>query len=193
MSRKLPDRPAFRYDVTAAYKQAVINADGNIEITFEIPTVESNRVVETLAWLNERFEPKWYRLQISESFPKRSGSQNNLLWEIIRKISMTEGSDVDTVYTNLLKMADVRSTVLLLPEDAIKQLLADDAVRAIDVIGDRKVLKENADGTQKITPVKVVRVFTGSSSFTTKEFNTLIDKAMEYANAIGINTDIYEK
>lgn len=119
---------------------------------------------------------------------KRSLNQNNLLWELIGQIDIAENgnraNDVE-IYCNLLRSVGARVEVIAIEEDAADEFIrmSRDLFREVVIV--RKW--QNSKGV----PWVQLNCYYGSSKMSTQEMNLVIDKAIEYANELGIDTEYW--
>lgn len=136
-----------------------------------------------LEWL-ESLKPGDYELSIVKPSKKRTGQQNALLWELIGQICMKEdgnrAGDID-LYCQLIEEAGVKCEYYMsLPEGeaGLRKVF-----RGVKVIDDRIYMGRT---------FYVYKCYFGSSTMNTKEMSMLIDKAIERAEAVGIDTDYWK-
>lgn len=154
-----------------------ISDTGIVKLTFEC----SRRALEALQKLKEGD----YELSITQERNKRSHAQNRYLWELIGQICMIEDGNTSgdmELYCRLLEMASIKCVYMLgLPE--IRDELAK-TFRAVKVVDDRMY-----NGRQ----MYMYKCYFGSSHLDTKEMAALIDKTIEYAEQVGIDTDYWKE
>ncbi len=113
---------------------------------------------------------------------QRSVEQNNMLWALIEKISLTttgykRKDDIEECYCNLLESANIKSKfVPCIPGDEEELLFT---YRIIKLVGERTL----AESGQKVL---IYKCFKGSSSFDTKQMNELIELALDKLAELGV-------
>ena len=121
-------------------------------------------------------DEKLYAASITETKKKRSINQNNLLWALISKLAKaTAGErataeDEEEIYADLLEKYGISVPAYILPEDLNTYVRLNRVVKTYGV----------TDGLLRI------RAFPGSSRYTTKEMNLLIEGALDELAALGI-------
>lgn len=135
-----------------------------------------------LAWL-DALKMGDYELSITKPSKKRTGQQNAYLWELLGKICMKEdgnkAGDID-LYCQLVEQAGIKCEYLMgLPETEAGLKKVFRVVKTVD--------SRNYNGQQ----MSVFKCFYGSSKMNTEEMGRLIDKAIERAEAIGIDTEYW--
>jgi hypothetical protein len=163
---KIVTRHAFRTDF----------ADDSVGITFIVDNAyEAKQIMAKIA----TFEI--LEVNITDYKKKRSVEQNRLLWGIIDKISMVvNGSrneyDTNKIYSEILEKANIKyEFILALP--ATEQSLRANFRAVIDTGQTREI-----NGVD----LKLYKVYEGSSNFSTKEMQELIEYAIMYANEAGV-------
>lgn len=126
-------------------------------------------------------EKKDYKIEITEIKSKRSLRQNNLMWELIGRIATVNGMDPDDVYCQLIKMARIRTEIIQTLPEAKKALLN----------AFRMVVERDTRINEKGVQTKIYECYYGSSTFTQDEMSTFIDRLLEYAESVGIDTREY--
>ena len=129
-------------------------------------------------------------IEVSAKLYKESRSlrQNKMLWGIIEAISMTINGarlseDIEKIYIDLLKMANVKTVFLgAIPE--AKKILE----------GQFRYVQElpNSMTTEKGVKMVLFKCFIGSSKFDTKEMSELIEVALKYASECGVESSEIE-
>lgn len=120
--------------------------------------------------------------------PKRSRTldQNALLWALIGEICQSENAssnDTWEMYCELLRMAKAKYTYIQVVKDGYDSLAKEKGIRAVEPLG----TFVNEKGIEWVK----CRVFLGTSQMTTEEIGIVIDKAIEYASQLGIDTNYY--
>ena len=158
-------------------KTAFKEFTGEAMLTFKC----SRNALESL----EKLKTGDYELSITKSSKKRTGQQNALLWELIGQICMKEdgnrAGDIE-LYCQLIEEAGVKCEYIMsLPEaeEGLKRVF-----RVVKVIDDRMYMGQR---------FYVYKCFFGSSTMNTKEMGGLIDKTIERAEAVGIDTDYWKE
>lgn len=138
-----------------------------------------------IRWLSE-FKGLDLRVQFSEYRAQRSLTQNAKLWALISEIDIAENGRASedgemAVYCNLIKMARVKTELIMAERDALEEMIRRKIFRHIEI------LQEYNDN------VVSCRCYYGSSTFDTKEMSDLIESALDYATNLGINIDEYKE
>lgn len=157
------------------------DTQGSITFYFD-PNTSGQRNLIKLQRLEEGEE---YLLTIESKKAVRTHRQNSYLWALIGEMCRNPNApchDEWELYCWLLHEANVSSNVLLIREDALD--FAKRNFRAVDILQYRHEKK----GTYI-----VARCFDGTSKFTTKEMSVLIDKTLEVAEELGIDTTLYKE
>lgn len=155
-----------------------MNEDGQMEVTF---LIENWRYI---SWIKS-LEKKIYSLVISDVRKARTLEQNKYLWALIHDISENENAQSNDdweVYCYLLLLAKAKCTYISVLESAVEDVKRE--VRCLQVVG----YETRENGTKWAN----CRIFLGSSKMDTKEMGVLIDKAIEYAENLGIDTAYYK-
>lgn len=163
------------------YQRRAVNDSGELEITFTVPGYQSKRETDKLE------KGQDYNLQIGKPKSKRSLAQNNLLWELIGEICETENgnrNDKDEmhIYCNILQMAGAKCDYFECTEEAYEAFRRQ--FRVCSVVEER-----NHKGKKTV----MVKAYFGTSTMKTDEMSKVIDKALEYADMIGINTEYWAR
>lgn len=156
----------------------VTDEDGSCEVTFK---VDNWRYINWLRGL----EKKEYAIEIDEMKRKRTLQQNKYLWALIHEIVQNENAQSDDMwemYCYLLQLANAKCTYISVLESAVEDVKRE--VRCLQVVG----YETRENGTKWAN----CRIFLGSSKMDTKEMGVLIDKAIEYAENLGIDTAYYK-
>lgn len=126
-----------------------------------------------------------YNIEMSEYGKNRSNRQNNMLWGLISEISKKlygDLSEKDTIYRQLLEMSGAKYTIVTLPQEDFD----DGALTKFGIRAYREIAREtNSKGKTFVSAI----IFYGSSTFTTKEMNQLIETTIRYASECGIDVD----
>lgn len=150
-------------------------SDTQCAITFEC----SYKAKEAL----EQLERGDYEVTIIKQRKGRTLAQNRYLWELLGQISVAENGNTSedvNIYCQLIEQCGAKCEYMLVPseEDVVKRLMR--VYRAVKVLQARPY-------NGKV--MWMVKCFYGSSKMDTKEMGMLIDKAIERAEADGIDTD----
>lgn len=119
---------------------------------------------------------KGYDVKISEHREKRSLDANAYAWSLINQIGNRLGSSKDEVYVEMLRRYGQNSVVSVVEEAAT---VFEKSIKYWEEIGESKLNGKNFIH---------IRVFTGSSSYDTKEMSILIDGIVSEAKELGIET-----
>lgn len=132
-------------------------------------------------------KPMDYVLNITAPHKKRSTEQNSMLWELIGQIcEVVNGSrnpdDEQIIYRQIIQLSGVGSAQYLAVPEAAEYL-----TRVYRVV--IPMTYEWHDGQQMIRYWCAI----GTSQMDTREMNKVIDKALEYAETVGIDTDAWKE
>ena len=121
---------------------------------------------------------------IAEFEAGRTLNQNNKLWALIgdidKKLNGRRSKDGEnSIYMNLVEMANIKSVILSLPAAAVDDLKARGTFRVVQVF-------------EVIDDVATCRCYFGSSQFTKKEMIDFIEMALDYAEQVGLNSHEYD-
>lgn len=148
----------------------------NITIRRNIITAEIDSSSLYVSRFSKFEDDKTYTASISEQKKKRSINQNNLLWALISKITKAiageraTAEDEEEIYAQLLEKYGISVPAFILPEDLNKYVRLN---RVVKTYGE-------TDGLLRI------RAFPGSSRYTSKEMNMLIEGALDELADLGI-------
>ena len=145
-------------------------------VSFIVPSYQAKE-------LNELDKSKEYKIAVSEVKSKRSEYQNKYLWMLIDQIAKHEGMTSMEVYTQIIKMANIKTTFLeTVPEaiDKLRQLF-----RVVMVVETRTSSK----GTETV----LVQCYYGTSQFEVGEMSEFIDRMLEYGAKIGLDMEDYNE
>lgn len=159
-----------------------------MKLSAKLSQIHSNKVLlEVNGWdvesrLSELEVGKDYHVQFTAIKSQRSIEQNKLLWKIIDDIAMVQGLSSDELYCQLLEMADIAHEYIVVSDEAVgflkNSFRATQFVKKVDVNG---------------KPGSMYKCFIGSSKFTIKEMNELIDTAIAYGYECGMDMSVYDK
>lgn len=147
-----------------------------IQIRRNIITAEIDSSSLYVSRFSKFEDDKTYTASISEQKKKRSINQNNLLWALISKITKAiageraTAEDEEEIYAQLLEKYGISVPAFILPEDLNKYVRLN---RVVKTYGE-------TDGLLRI------RAFPGSSRYTSKEMNMLIEGALDELADLGI-------
>lgn len=152
------------------------NADGELMLCFVIPN--ENKVSALTSF--EELKNKKLIVEPTEYKSKRSLEQNRLLWTLLSKLSDAQSSVKDTVsvhdcYCRVLEEANVKYEFLLALPETRADLMR--CYRAVRKVGERVVQGKTLD---------MYQCYKGSSSFTTKEMNELIEHTIRMLEELGV-------
>lgn len=122
-----------------------------------------------------------YLIEIKKPSNKRSLNQNAYLWEMIGQISMKENGNRtadESIYANILQMAGAKVDYIQgLPEveETLKKFY-------------RVVIVAEKRTNEKGVETHVYKCYRGTSEMDTKEMSLVIDKALEYATQVGLDS-----
>ena len=147
-------------------------------MSFIIPSYQSR-------YLDKLAEDETYQIDITPYRSKRSRDQNGFFWALLGEIEKhLSGRFMDefSLYCQILEMANVKyEYVMCLPEAVLN---VTHEFRAIHKVDEREY-----NGVQMV----VLKCYIGSSKFTIKQMNELIEVAIDYARQSGIDVDRYER
>lgn len=158
--------------IIAEFTRRATLENGNIEITIEIESKYNRTLLE--------LEKGTYSVEFNKKCSKRSINQNSLLWAVINEICKVVGFDDIELYCQLLEMANAKFEYMMVLPQALDLLKKQ--FRAV------KIVENRIYNDKEMTMVKV---FYGSSTFTTKEMSQLIDITLNYAIQYDIDTTYY--
>lgn len=127
---------------------------------------------------------KMYSIELKPVLSKRSIEHNTYFWALLHDISTVQnegrpGNEWD-VYIDVLKLANVKyELIIVLPE--AEYMLND--FRAKEFIKEQEV--------NGVT-MNVWKCYTGSSKMNSKEFNLLVETALDYAAKVGCDMSYWE-
>lgn len=127
-----------------------------------------------------------YGITFDKPQKARTLQQNALLWELIGKICKNwnaKTSDAWEMYCELLFQAKAKFTYVSVVKEGYDDLAKSHGIRAIEPLG----TFINDKGIEFVN----CRVFLGTSQMNTKEISQVIEKAMIYAEELGIDTNYY--
>lgn len=156
--------------------KATLYSDGGIGLSFDC----NYRLKDELLNISGDYE-----ITIDKPKEKRSLFQNAYLWELIGEISMKENgnreSDID-IYCNILQSVGAKVEYYQCIEKAVDSLKR--AFRAVQIIEHREV-----NGVDTV----MCKCFPGTSKMNKREMSMVIDKTIEYANEVGIDTERWKQ
>ena len=117
---------------------------------------------------------------------KRTLEQNRLLWALLGKMALARSGTSNKVesedcYCEVLEKANIESDFFLCLEQARKTL--EEKYRVVKEKGERQVIDEK---TGEIKTLKMYQVWTGSSSFDTKQMTELIELTLDALAELGV-------
>lgn len=121
---------------------------------------------------------KDYIFELNEIKSKRSIEQNKKLWKIIHKISNFEKKEITDTYCEILETSNAKYDYLMGLEEVKQSLLK--TYRAVKTI--RYIVVKG-------TKYAIFKCYLGSSTFSTKEMNKLIENAIIYAINLGLKVE----
>ncbi len=147
----------------------LVDEDNNFILTLKIDDWNSKNKIENID------KTKDYQFEINEVKSKRSLGQNKLLWEIISDLSKEMQDDEMSIYALLLEACNAKYDYYKGLESQKENLLK--AYRAV------RIVRYDDDG------LVVFKCYLGSSKFSVREMNQLIDKAIEWASEYNLRYD----
>ena len=132
-----------------------------------------------VAWTEELELDVDYVVEIKKAKSKRSLNQNALFWKLLHELEKQSNIDVMIWYANVLEETNCKFTHIMGIDGIEKELLG--AFRAVRKLGQREV-----NGKE----VMVYRCYYGSSKYTIKEMNELLETVMRYCAEYDIETEL---
>ncbi len=128
-----------------------------------------------------------YEVTINKPHSQRSLHQNALLWKLIGEINKTingtrKTEDDEEIYCQILEMAGADVQYMQVVYDGLELLRR--AFRVVRVVEYRQG-KNNA-------LMAIVKVYKGTSIMSKDEMCDVIEQALVYANAVGIDTETWK-
>lgn len=157
------------------YKRKRVSDEG-IEVTFAFD-------YRYLSFF-EALKNKTYSIEIKNVSNKRSLQSNSYLWALMSEICKVQDgniANVNNLYIQLLEMAGVRVEYATILEEAYD--FFKDQLKYCKIVN-RQMIRNK--------PYVQVATFAGSSTFTQKEMNDLIDVTLRYAAEVGIEIEYWE-
>lgn len=123
-----------------------------------------------------------YEIELTRKAKPRSLQQNALLWKIIGDINITENGSKKTaddisIYKNILKMAGVGVTTLMVDKRAVPEL--EKLYRLVEVIDEQG-------------ECAVCKCYIGTSQMDSSQMSSVISTAITYAENIGLDMNAYD-
>lgn len=143
--------------------------EGNLTITFEVE--DDYKALENL----KGYAGAELVIETKKYHEKRSLSANGYFWALVGKIAVALGSDKETIYLWLIKYYGVFFDVRVIPE-------------ALQMLKDSYRLAEAWDEFPGDDGMVEVRCYVGSSHYDKAQMGYLIDKTVEQAQALNIDT-----
>lgn len=163
------------------------NMENKIKLIGDVKSIGNSIMIQAVNLLNNIEDGK-YTIELKKYHKGRSLNQNAYFWKLVSEIAIKENgclSDIDSIYSNLLKLSGAKYEVLYMKEEAFESLKKNEIIRHCLVVK-RQVVNNQA----MITAL----IFYGSSNFDTKEMSNLIDVTLKYASEIGVeHVDDYWK
>lgn len=158
--------------LTAKYKTKIIDSTNHAHLTL---LIENYRQV---GYLNELEPDMEYTIEIKPAKSKRSIAQNSFLWALLHELELATKQDMMEWYCYALEESNAQYEYILGIDGIEKQLM--NAFRAVRKIGKRMV---------KDKEVMMYKCYYGSSRFTIKEMNELLDTVLRYCAEHNIDTE----
>lgn len=155
--------------------------DGSIEATFSLPY----RFIYPLREVERDTD---LEISIAPAKKSRSLNQNALMWEIIGQIAEAQDgwrADKNEVYLQLLKDVGAKTYELEVVPEAKEALMRAGGFRGYRVLNSY----QKEDGTW----LDHIEVYVGTSKMNSTEMSKVIDRAMDWAEELGIDTDYYRR
>jgi len=152
--------------------EIAISLDGSYKITFDCGKT-------SLEQFNEFKEGKIYDLVIKEHREKRSITQNSYLWVLVNELADKVGLGRTDMYQRLIKDYG-RMDIIAIKENAVDQFVR---TWINSGLGNQvEILESKLDGCKNL------KVFSGSSTYDTKDMARLIDGVIYECQQQGIVT-----
>lgn len=145
-------------------------------VSFIIPAYQAN-------YLSELVEEEEYKIEVTKIKSKRSLQQNRLIWQMIGQIAKHEGMESMEVYCQIIKLAKIKIEFIETIPEAIPKLK--------NLF--REVVEREVRCSAKGVTTVMLECFYGTSTFTVPEMSDFVDRMLDYAEKIGINTMEYER
>ena len=155
--------------------------DGSIEVTFSFPY----RFIYPLREVERDID---LEISIAPAKKSRSLNQNALMWEIIGKIAEEQDgwrADKNEVYLQLLKDVGAKTYELDVIPEAKDALMRAGGFRGYRVLNSY----QKEDGTW----MEHIEVYVGTSKMNSTEMSKVIDRAMDWAEELGIETEYFRR
>ena len=144
-------------------------------VSFIVPAYQANELAEL-------DKTKEYKITVNELKLKRSEYQNKYLWMLIDKIAKHEGMTSLDVYTQIIRMANIKTEFIQALPEALDKL--------------RKVFRVVVEVERRTSPKGVetalVQCYYGTSVFDTNEMSEFIDRMLDYAARCEVDLGEYE-
>ena len=148
-------------------------------VSFIIPAYQAN-------YLSELVEEEEYKIEVTKIKSKRSLQQNRLMWSMIGKIAKHEGVEQNEIYCQLIEMAHIDTIFLEGLPNAQEKMKKKKNVFRVMVERDQRKSSKGVD-------IICYECYFGTSTFDQAEMSEFIDRMLDYAEKIGINTMEYER
>ena len=145
---------------------------GDMVISFRVPDIDLEKI--------EKLKDKPLDLEIKKHSEKRSLNANAYHWKLCSMIASKLGTDKDIIHESLIRQTNYFSIIDCI-EEAVDMMKS--RFRYVDEI--ESYVKDTFDG---YAWHKVLRIYKGSSEYNTKEMSELVEKTVEEAKSLGIDT-----
>jgi len=145
---------------------------GDTVISFRVPDIDLEKI--------EKLKDKPLDLEIKKHSEKRSLNANAYHWKLCSMIASKLGTDKDTIHEWLIRDTNYFS-IIDCREEAVDMIKS--RFRYVDEI--ESYVIETDEG---YSWYKQLRIYKGSSEYNTKEMSELVEKTVEDAKSLGIET-----
>ena len=130
-------------------------------------------------YANTELEPnKDYKIEITEVKSKRSLFQNKMMWQLIHDIARVQGMTDDDVYCQVVELANIRAEYMQVLPVTVEHL------RKVMRVVKEVEMRKSMNGADMV----VVKCYYGTSTFDVAEMSEFIDRLLDYASEVGIDT-----
>ena len=162
--------------ITNIFHELLYDKD-RLTITFD--RKDRQQIIEKLESLGEIDQSKEYDVEIKKHRQKRSLDANGYMWALADKIAYSVHSTKEEVYRKAIREVGVFTDVAV-TDGAVEELERSWNSNGIGWVSERF--------DSKLQGCKKVRLYTGSSQYTSKEMSRLIDYIVDEAKGLAIET-----
>lgn len=166
-------------DVTGTYERLSFRPDGDVEITFRIPSAQQGTLMQGIDNVIES-GVKDLSIKVGKKKRKRSLDANGYCWTLIDKLAAKLGITKEEIYKNAIREIGGVSEICCVQDSALDKL--------------REVWAKNGIGWQSETmPSKIegctnVILYYGSSVYDTAQMSRLTNNIVEACKEQGVET-----